>query len=242
MPVPTVSSTRVSAASAQPLDVVRHDVRVPAVQWLPDGERRGVVLVCHGGGGHKCSDPVVDIARVLVAHQLAVVAIDGPVHGDRPVEGSRDPAATLARFRAAWASGQGEAEMTEDFHAAVDAALADAGRPDLPVGYVGLSMGTAYGLRFLGQRRVDAAVIGMWGLNYVNSQHLARYAAQVDCPVLFIQRWDDAIFDRPGTLALFDAIGSRDKRLMADPGPHGPLTPEQLAASMDWLVRRLLRT
>ena len=41
------------------------------------------------------------------------------------------------------------------------------------IGWVGVSMGTAYGLPLVAtEPRIKAAVLGMWGLSFVNSQRL----------------------------------------------------------------------
>jgi hypothetical protein len=39
-------------------------------------------------------------------------------------------------------------------------------------------------------------------------------------PVLFLLPWDDSEIGRESGLALFDAIGSAEKTLHANPGPH----------------------
>ena len=66
------------------------------------------------------------------------------------------------------------------------------------------------------------------------------FAAQVRCPVWFTQQWDDEFFDREGTAQLFDALGTRDKRLVAYPGPHHALEGERLDDAVDFLAGRLL--
>jgi dienelactone hydrolase len=215
---------------------------VPCALWRPGGkEARGLVLLGHGGGGHKLDASTEAAARLLATrHHLAAAALDGPVHGERRAEGDRSREAAQAAFRAAWRAGQHREEMVEDWSALLDDLLAGPLPEHSPVGYLGTSMGTAYGLPFLAQEsRVVAAVLGLWGTDYPASEHLADAARAASAPTLFIQKWDDALFDRQGVLALFDAIGATDKRLHAYPGGHGPVDGEVLDAAADFLAARL---
>jgi dienelactone hydrolase len=209
-----------------------------AVAGLP------VVLVQHGGSSHKGGQDVLDLAEVFVRrHGMALVAMDGPVHGGR-----RDPALALDqrlairdRFLDLWREGHDHvAHMTQDWHAVIRGLGAlpacDTGR----MAWVGLSMGTAYGLPLLASGAgVCAAVVGMWGLSYPTSQRLAADAAQVVCPVLFQQKWDDALFDREGQLALYDALATPDKRLCIYPGGHTAVQGEQMRDLERFVVERL---
>jgi hypothetical protein len=132
--------------------------------------------------------------------------------------------------------------MAAEMGAALDAFLALPGCARLPVGYVGVSMGTAYGIPLLASdRRIGAAAIGLWGINYPGSEHLVGHARNILCPVWFTQQWNDQTFDREGTFALFDAIGASDKRLVAYPGPHRELEAERLSDAIAFLASRLLR-
>src|SRR5690606_12310510 len=96
--------------------------RVPAVAWLPAQHRgpRPLVLVGHGGSGHKASQLVLDAALPLVRdHGFVVAAIDGPVHGER--RAAFDAGAKVRdEFRALWAAGGSVEPMVADWRATLD--------------------------------------------------------------------------------------------------------------------------
>lgn len=222
------------------LPVERDRARIPAVYWEPERGSRGVVLACHGGSGHKLSNAILMIARHCVPLGLTVLAIDGPVQGERRDDGNLDPGVARQSFREAWRAGLGRTSMGGDMRAALDPLLDLPGYAELPVGYIGVSMGTAYGIPLLAtEPRVRAAAIGLWSTTYAASDHLAGFAARMQCDVWFTQQWNDEFFDREGTLALFDAIGSHDKRLVAYPGPHHELEGERLADAVAFVAGRL---
>lgn len=228
------------AAAACPLAVMSVTSVVPAVFWAPDGNSRGVVLACHGGSGHKLSPAILAIASVCVPRGFTVLAIDGPVHGERRADKSLDPTLAKQSFREAWRAGVGRTSMAVDMRAALDAMLAQPSHAGLPVGYIGVSMGTAYGIVLLADEpRIRAAAIGLWGLTYPASDHLADFAKEIGCAVWFTQQWNDEFFDRAGAFDLFDRIGSADKRLVAYPGPHRELEGARLLDAADFVLGRL---
>lgn len=235
--------TTINQATPQPksLSVARAGTRVPTVYWIPEGPSRGIVLASHGGSGHKLSPAVLAIAQACVPLGLTVLAIDGPVQGERREDGNLDAAVARQSFREAWRAGVGKTSMAEDWRAALDELLALPGLAELPIGYIGVSMGTAFGLPLLAtEERIQAAALGLWGTTYAASEHLAEYAQHVKCPVWFTQQWNDEFFDREGTFALFDSIGSDDKRLVAYPGPHRELEGARLADAVSFIAGRLL--
>ena len=224
----------------QPLEVTSKGSRVPAVVWRPVGEVSGVVLALHGGSGHKTSPAILAIASICLGQGLAVLAIDGPVHGDRSPDGGLDPVQAKTRFREAWRAGTGRLTVAEDMTAALDSLQAEPSLASLPVGYVGVSMGTAFGIPFLAtDKRIQVAAIGLWSTTYPASEHLTGYARQISCPLWFTQQWDDEAFDRAATQDLFDAIGSADKRLVAYPGGHRELEGERLQDAIRFVSSRL---
>ncbi len=109
------------------------------------------------------------------------------------------------------------------------------------IGYWGLSMGTILGLPFVAaEERVKAAVLGLMGATGPTKERIAEDAPRITCPVLFLVQWDDELFPTETAFALFDSIGSEDKRLHAAPGPHGAVPEEELAASEVFLARHLV--
>ena len=64
-------------------------------------------------------------------------------------------------------------------------------------------------------------------------------ARAISCPVLFIWQLEDELFTREQCLALFDALGSADKRLHANPGLHPAVPPEELEFCQAFLTRYL---
>jgi hypothetical protein len=89
------------------------------------------------------------------------------------------------------------------------------------------------------ESRIRAAVLGMWGLSYPNSERLAEDAPKVSCGVLFQQKWDDELFTRDSQIDLFDRLGTHDKRLKIYMGGHKNPEGEQLQYILDFLDSRL---
>jgi len=219
---------------------------VPGALWLPaSGTPKALLLVGHGGSRHKRAPTTLTfIAEAVERRGFAVAAIDGPVHGARRgADRSPDPADTQMDFRNLWATpGNGIAGMNADWHATLTALLAEDALAGLPVGWFGLSMGTAYGLPFTAaERRIAAAVLGMWGSNYPHSEPLLEAAARVDCPVFWMHKSEDHFFTLDGALALYEALPGDDKRLLISPGPHAEATGEQIDLALDFFTRRLAR-
>jgi len=200
------------------------------------------VLVGHGGSGHKSCDVVLDVIRPLVLdHGIAVAAIDGPVHGDRRAEPA-SPAVVRDEFRDLWAAGGSVEAMVADWRAVLDTLCSWSEVDSAAVGYYGLSMGTAYGLPLLAaERRIAAAVIGMWGTSRLNSDRLVEDAMNVSCPTMFTMQWNDEHFTREGQFRIFDALASREKHATMYPGGHVNPEGSRLDDIIQFFVRRLGR-
>jgi dienelactone hydrolase len=219
-----------------------HGGRIPGVLWgATVGTAQPLVLMQHGGSGHKHDESTVEQVCALLAAGLLAATIDGPIHGER--EGARGLAGAAMRdaFLAQWRSAEPFIDsMVRDWEC-VAAMLAGLPQVDpARIGWMGVSMGTAYGLPFAARtRRLRAAVLGKWGAEEAHGERMLGFAREVQCPLLFIQRWDDELFTREGTLALFDALAARDKRLHVYPGSHFERGGEPLRGGVAFLRERL---
>lgn len=206
---------------------VRH---VPLVWWVPTHAPAAcpLVLVGHGGSGHKTSSLVLDIVRLLLPAGIAVAAIDGPVHGDRRTVFADGPR-VRDEFRDLWSQGGSVDTMVEDWQAAINH-LCDHASIDVDrIAWYGISMGTAYGVPVVAaDPRIRAAVLGMWGTCRQPSARLVRDAQAIRVPVLFQVKRSDAIFTPEGQQDLFDHIASPDKQFVAYDGGHTDPADEQL--------------
>lgn len=216
---------------------------VPGVLWVPDQGTgpRPLVLLGHGATRHKRTDYLVALGRRLATdHGFAVVAIDGPGHGDRQAPGQPDEIALFTAFLAEWSREGTTDDMVADWRATIEAVRALEEVGDGPIGYWGLSMGTIYGVPLVAaEPRVQVAVFGLMGLLGPTRDRMAADAAAISCPVLFVQQWDDSLIPRADALEMFATIGSVDKRLHAHPGDHSAVPIEEIVFSVEFLVRHL---
>ena len=74
-----------SAGCTERSFLLRRSVPAPGVLWSPPAAApQATVLLFHGGSGHKRSGRNLQMGRWLAsAAGFAVIAIDGPYHGDR---------------------------------------------------------------------------------------------------------------------------------------------------------------
>jgi dienelactone hydrolase len=215
--------------------------------WIPPAAQAPVplVLVGHGGGGHKRAATVVNMAEGLVReHGIATLAIDGPVNGERE---SNDDAARALRnedrhaYRRTYYLEKYD-EMVEDWRAALDAAQRLPEIDPGAIGYWGLSMGTRFGVPLIAaEPRIKAAVIGLFGHRegVESSQRVYDDAAKIHVPVLFLQQLGDEEVGQRAYHELFQRIGTADKRLHANPGGHAQVPRSELEASRLFLARKL---
>ncbi|MFG1944998.1 dienelactone hydrolase family protein [Nonomuraea sp. NPDC048826] len=221
---------------------------IPGVLWTPHGATgaRPLVLMGHGGGRHKKDPGIVARSSRLVAEcGYAVAAVDVPGHGDRPkdeefhriatanqarVDAGEDPAPLIAAFQALVAR-----RTVLEWRAVLDA-LQHLGHVGAgPVGYWGVSLGCGLGVPFVAaEPRVRAAVLGLGG-----ASASAEAAARITVPVEFLVQWDDERVPRAESLALFDALGSAEKTLHANPGEHAELPAFELDSTVRFFTRHL---
>jgi dienelactone hydrolase len=89
-----------------------------------------------------------------------------------------------------------------------------------PLGYWGLSMGTAFGVPFVASKpRVRCAVLGLFGLR-PGAEAMAQLAAKITIPLLFMFQLNDELMTPEQGIALFTAFGSKVKSMHINPGPH----------------------
>lgn len=243
-PVPRGAVVERSFRLSRPASVI------PGAAWLPPAGASAppVVLLGHGGSGHKRSDRIVSLARWFAAEAgLAAVAIDGPYHGERV-----DPPLDVAEYQARIAAEGMEVvldRMAGDWQATV-AGLGSVGIVDADrAAYLGVSMGTRFGLPFAAAMgaRLRCVVFGKFGLRQgpalndglAAPRRFAADARRTCAPVLFHLQWHDEIFPRDGQLALFDLLGSADKQLIGYAGPHAETRPDAIGQWRDFVVRHL---
>jgi pimeloyl-ACP methyl ester carboxylesterase len=222
---------------------------VPGAVWAPAGAEgpRPLVLLGHGGGAHKTAASVVGRARRYVTGGgYAVAAIDAPGWGDRPVPAEYEPFNAEIEELSAAGKSLGDAFARRgvviaklaipEWQATIDAltGLQWIGA-NAPVGYWGVSLGTAVGVPLVAaEPRIKAAVLGLMG-----HETLAEAAAQITVPVEFDLQWDDELVPRGAGLALFDAIGSAEKTLHANPGGHMDVPMFEVGSSERFFARHL---
>ncbi|HLI67429.1 MAG TPA: hypothetical protein VKU90_13795 [Caulobacteraceae bacterium] len=209
---------------------------VPAVIWAPEGAKgpRPLMLMGHGGSQHKKTPTLAARARGYARKfGYATLAIDAPGHGDRI---SREEAVALARDVGARVRGETAAPMDPDrmrqmlrrsskavpeWKAALDAAQSfDFVGSEGPVGYWGVSMGTAIGVPFVASEpRITAAIFGLAGLRE-GASDMEAAAKAITIPLMFVFQWEDAVAPRETGLALFNAFASKEKTMHINPGGH----------------------
>jgi dienelactone hydrolase len=222
---------------------------IPGAVWAPAGAGgpRPLILVGHGGGAHRTDPSVAGRAcRYVADGGYAVAAITAPGWAGRPVPAEYEPFnAEIEELTAAGKPlgdalarrGAIVAELAvPEWRATIDALTAlDWIGTGQPVGYWGVSLGSAIGVPLVAaEPRITAAVLGLMGYGT-----LAGAASRISVPVEFVLQWDDELVPRDSGLALFDAIGSANKTLHANPGGHVNVPRFEDDSSVRFFARHL---
>src|SRR6266705_3643070 len=177
-------------------DLVRETGVVPGILWTPAQQDRPVplVLMGHGGSGHKRSDRHLLLGRRFAGvAQMAAAAIDGPLPGDRVPE-QLDRRQYQERMAAIGVDKVTDG-MVDDWRATLEALshldTIDADR----VAYMGFSMGTRFGLPYVAAAgdRLRCAVLGKNGMRQASpasalanmAPRFQQDAPNIKIPVLF---------------------------------------------------------
>ena len=229
---------------------------IPGVLWSPRPLEETtaplpLVLMGHGGQSHKRADRMAAIGRRLARRQgFLAASIDQIDHGERgPLtdEGGDD-----TRYRALWQRPGIIEQSVAQWRAVTRTLAALTCVDDTRIGFWGLSMGTMFGMPFVAEEPlVRAAVLGLAALtgpSVDRSGIRAMFevsAPRVACPVMWVIQWDDERFDRDGSIALYNllgtAVGNGNKRLIAFPGLHAEAPDESTVLTREFLGRELGR-
>ena len=221
--------------------------RIPGVLWAPEGATGPLplVLMGHGGQSNKRSDRMQAIGRRLARRQgFLAASIDQIGHGERGVITADDDTPYRALWQRPGLVQQSAAEWRVVAQTLAALPEVDATR----IGYWGLSMGTMFGMQFVAEEPlIRAAVLGLASLTGPSVDRsgirptFEAAAPKVTCPVMWVVQWDDERFDRDGSIALYNLLGSTDKRLIAFPGLHAEAPDESTALTREFLGRELSR-
>ncbi|MFI2635146.1 dienelactone hydrolase family protein [Streptomyces collinus] len=235
--------------SEQRLDdgVVERDFtlgEIPGTLWTPGSVPAPLVLMAHNNGLSKADPRLVARARYTAARGYAVATIDAAGCGDRPRSAADERA--RADLRRAMQAGEPVDEIFEsligplvdnavpEWRTTLDALLELPGIRG-PVGYSG--GWAALGIRLaVVEPRIAAA--GFFAGGYVPRAQREE-ARQVTVPLLFLLQWDDEGNPRQRALDLFEAFGSEEKTLHANPGGHTGTPRFELEDGCRFLDRHL---
>jgi dienelactone hydrolase len=250
-----MNSVRFTAETSSD-DVLERDFTVgdvPGMLWSPVSGSDGapLVLMGHSGGLHKRAPGIVARARHYVTRLgFTVAAIDAPGHGDRP-RNAKDE-----RWVAALLGARAAGEPIGPIIAEYNSSLAERAVPewqvtldtlqtlpeigaDAPIGYGGMTLGTATGLLLAAaEPRITAANFG--GVFVFDA--LMEAAKRITIPIEFLVPWDDEEIDRRSGLALFDAFSSPEKTMHAHPGRHNQVPAFEIDSSAAFFLRHLGRS
>lgn len=233
-----------------------HGERVPAVLHRPaDARRLPLIVAGHGAGASKDEPILAALFAWLATQGFAVLAIDAPLHGERPRR-LRDFRDLLLR---PYYGLQFISQAVVDTMRALDWAETrddlDSGR----VAFLGLSLGSIIGVPFVAMEpRVRAAVFALGGAGIMHFlSGLAEPAVRADAekvaealdplhyapliaprPVLLINGTHDEIIPPAAGHVLFSVLGE-PRRIIWYDGGHGDIPRETIGELRDFLADAL---
>lgn len=210
---------------------------VTGALWLPQDPLRSdtLMLFGHGASGDRYQAPICHLAkRFITEAHVAVLSLDGPVHGLRQVAAGGRQAFGAEYQRAACID-----DMVTDWNIALHEVKGLADLEIQQLAHFGLSMGSIFGIPLIAARNdVTVATLGLVGVTGAATTHaerLLRDAGKITCPLLFLMQLEDELFDRAGYLKVFDRFPSKNKRLHANPGLHPEIPAEEIRFAFDFL-------
>ena len=221
---------------------------VTAALWAPEHAAPGtpLVLLGHGGGRqHRHHPAMVGRARLLTDVGFRALALDVDGHGPRAR--SPEDEAEVALVHEARRSGGPIGPIIErynadlarrtvpEWRALLACLLAVPEIGDAPIGYWGITLGTAIGVPLVAEEPlIRAAVFGLFW-----PSTLVEAARRISVPIEFDLQWDDEQIPREGGLALFDAFGSTEKSLHVNAGKHMQMPRFEAASAVRFFERHL---
>ncbi|MYD44027.1 MAG: lysophospholipase [Gammaproteobacteria bacterium] len=210
--------------------------------WHPlENASSALIAFGHGASGDRYQAPIPYLAGKFVREGHTVLSIDGPVHGLRQVgPGGREAFGEEMRRETMID------DMNADWRFAIDLAKSETTTELTEIAYFGLSMGSIFGIPMLADPTrglpVTVATLGLLGSQGVGRRLGSRVvndAEKILCPLLFLMQLEDELFSRDGYLELFDAFGSNDKRIHANPGLHPEVPTAEMRFAFEFMRSRL---
>jgi hypothetical protein len=221
---------------------------VTATLWAPEhaGPGTPIVLLGHGGGRQYRHHPALTgRAGLLTDVGFRACALDVDGHGPRPRTPSDE--AQVAALHAARKAGEPIGPIVErynadlarrtvpEWRALLAGLLAVPEIGETPVGYWGLTLGTAIGVPLVADEPlIRAAALGLfWASTLVDA------ARRITVPIEFALQWHDEHIPREEGLALFDAFASTEKSLHVNAGRHMAMPRFEAQSAVRFLERHL---
>jgi dienelactone hydrolase len=203
--------------------------------WLPEGGgAETLMLFGHGASGDRYQAPIAYLAGRFQKAGIPVLSIDGPVHGQRKVgDGAR------GAFGEELQRDSHVEDMLADWNEAIGLVLGLAEIKATKLAYMGLSMGSIYGIPLVASRPdMTVATLGLIGMTAIlpQGERFLAMAQRIKIPLLFLMQLEDELFPREGCYEVFDAFASKDKRMHCNPGLHPEIPQEEIDFSFEFLL------